>query len=197
MKKQIVVVHGGDSFETYKKYLNALRSWEVSKDTFSARYDWKSNLAEDLNNDFEILSPRMPNKQNAKYVEWKIWLERMIPFLKNNAVFVGHSMGGLFLVKYLTENKFPKNIGALYLVAAPHSLTGDIYQFQLKKNLQNVWTQCQNIHIFQSKDDPVVPFVEAERYQKAWPGAKIHIFKNRGHFNQEHFPELVREIKKK
>ena len=110
---------------------------------------------------------------------------------------IGHSLGGLFLAKYLSENIFPKKIGGLFLVAAPHSRTKDIGNFELKDDLEKVWEQCQNIHLYQSEDDLVVPASEAEEYKKAWPKAKLHIFPDRGHFNQENFPELVEEIKER
>jgi hypothetical protein len=196
MKKQIVVIHGGDSFETREKFLDALKNWEVTKESFLPKAGWKSNLQSDLGEEYEVLSPRMPNKQNAKYDEWKIWFERMSPFLENGVILIGHSMGGLFLAKYLSENKFPKKISAFFLVAAPHRSTEDIASFPVTSDLKRVWEQCQNIHIFQSEDDPLVPFAEAEEYKKAWPEAKMHVFTDRGHFNQETFPELAREIKK-
>jgi len=104
-------------------------------------------------------------------------------------------MGGLFLAKYLSENKFPKKIAGLFLVAAPHSQTKDIGSFDLKSSLEKVWEQCQNIHLYQSQDDPIVPESESQEYKKIWPEAQLHIFEDRGHFNQENFPELVEEIK--
>lgn len=195
MKQQVVIIHGGDSFDTYEKFLDSLKNWEVKKEKFLPKSDWKSNLQQRLGEDFEVLAPRMPNKQNAKYEEWKIWFERMIPFVEEKVIFVGHSLGGMFLARYLSENTFPKKIAGLFLVAAAHNQTEDVVDFKLGNDLKKVWDQCQNIHLFQSKDDPLVPASEAEEYQKAWPGAKMHIFEDRGHFNQEEFPELAREIK--
>lgn len=196
MKKQVIVVHGGDSFETREKFLESLKNWEVSLESFLPKSDWKNNLQKDLGEEYEVLSPRMPNKQNARYNEWKIWFERMLPFVANDVILVGHSMGGLFLAKYLSENKFPKKISALFLVAPPYRNTQDIANFPITDDLQKVWDQCQNIHLFYSKDDPLVAITEVKEYQKAWPEAKLHIFTDRGHFNQEDFPELVEEIKK-
>jgi uncharacterized protein len=196
MKKQIIVVHGGDSYETREKFLDALKNWEVTRESFLPKLGWKGNLQNDLGQDYEVLSPRMPNKQNAKYDEWTAWFEKMLPFVRDGVILVGHSMGGLFLAKYLSENKFPKKISAFFLVAPPYRDTEDIDNFPIIADLQKVWEQCQSIHIFQSEDDPLVAMSEAEKYQKAWPGAKMHIFTNRGHFNQEDFPELVEEIKK-
>jgi uncharacterized protein len=196
MKKQIVVIHGGWSFDQYEDYISFLRNRELSLDYFIYKKGWKSGMATELGEDFEILVPHMPNKQNAKYEEWKIWFERMSPFLQDDVIFVGHSLGGLFFAKYLSENIYPKKVGSIFLVAAPHNKTEGCGNFQLTGDLQKVWEQCPNIHIFQSKDDPLVAMTEAEEYQKAWLGAKMHIFAGRGHFNQETFPELAEEIKK-
>lgn len=196
MKKQIVIIHGGDSFDSYEKYLNSLKNWEVSLETFLPKKDWKTSLQTELGEDFQVLAPRMPNKQNAKYAEWKIWFERMLPFVQDGVILVGHSLGGLFLAKYLSEKVFPKKIGTLFLVAAPYSDTEEIGDFALGNSLENVAKQCTDIHLYQSKDDPVVPFNEADRYKKDLPNAQMHIFEDRGHFNQEHFPEIAEEIKK-
>ena len=196
MKKQVIVIHGGDSYETREKFLDALKNWEVTKESFVPKSDWKSILQKDLGEEYEILAPRMPNKQNAKYDEWKIWFEKMLPFVQDGVIFVGHSMGGLFLAKYLSENSFPKKINAFFLVAPPYRNTDDIDNFPIIGDLQRVWEQCPNIHIFQSEDDPLVSMNEAEEYKKAWPEAKMHIFQDRGHFNQENFPEIVEELKK-
>ena len=138
----------------------------------------------------------MPCQDNAKYAEWKIWFERLFPFVEDGTILLGGSLGGIFLAKYLSENKFPKKIKALFLVAAPHSDMEGSISFDLKKPLQNVKEQCDNIHLYQSQDDPEVNFAEVEKYQKELPGAKLHIFEDRGHFLQEHFPEIVAEIKK-
>jgi len=196
MKKQIIVIHGGDSYKTSEDYLAALKNWEVTKESFFPKFDWKSNLQSKLGEEYEVLAPRMPNKQNAKYEEWKIWFEKIFPFLEGGVILVGHSMGGLFLAKYLSENTFPKKIKTIFLIAPVYRDTEEAANFPITSNLEKVWSQCQNIHIFQSEDDPLVSMAETEEYKKAWPGAKMHSFQDRGHFRQENFPEIVEEIKK-
>jgi hypothetical protein len=157
---------------------------------------WKNYLPQVLGENFEVLAPRMPNEQNAKYAEWKIWFERMLPFVENGVILLGHSLGGIFLAKYLAENKFPRKISALFIVAAPYYEIAEKGGFALGESLSGVSAQCANIHLYQSQDDPEAPFSEVEKYQKELPMAKVHIFPDRGHFQQEHFPEIVAEIKK-
>lgn len=196
MKKQIIFIHGGDSFDSYEKYLEHLKNFEFSIDWFLSRKKWSISLAEDLGGDFQVFAPNMPNKQNARYAEWKIWFEKMLPFIEDEVVLVGHSQGGIFLAKYLSENIYPKKIAALMLVAAPHTDTPETGDFNLMESLENISRQCKAIHLFYSKDDPIVLFSEMERYQEDLPGAQAHIFSDRGHFLQETFPEIIAEIKR-
>lgn len=198
MKKQIIVIHGGDAFSTYKEYLAFLKNYEFNFEKIKTR-GWKDTLGDKLGKNFEVVSPKMPNSMNAKYCEWKIMFDKLRPFLKNNLVLVGHSLGGIFLVKYLSENKFPKKILAAFLVAASyndknskHSL-GD---FVLPKNLEKFQKQGGQIFICHSQDDPYVLFADFEKYKHALPEAKTMLFKNKKHFNQTAFPELVGKIKK-
>lgn len=192
--KQVIVIHGGDSFNTYEEYLNSLKNWPVKKDSFMPKYDWKTTLQEKLGSEFEILQPRMPNKQNSKYSEWKIWFERMFPFMYEEVILVGHSLGAMFLVKYLADNTLPNKIFALHLVAAPHNKTADIGDFAVPEDLSNISKQVKDIYFYHSKDDPIVPFSELAVYQKALPNAESITFDNLGHLFQAEFPELIENL---
>lgn len=197
MKKQIILIHGGDTFDTYQEYLTFLKNFKIDfKDNESER--WKDSLKKKLGRDFEVIQPRMPNAINAKYLEWKIWFEKHIPFMEKRVVLVGHSLGGIFLVKYLSENKFPKKILGTFLVAAPFDDKDSDYtlaDFKLPKDLSRLEKQGGELFFYQSQDDSVVPFKDFGKYKKALPSANFREFKNRDHFNQATFPELVRDIK--
>lgn len=147
---------------------------------------------------FEVFTPQMPNKQNARYEEWRIWFERMTPFLGDGVVFVGHSLGGIFLVKYLSENMFPKKIKAVILVAAPFKeVVGkeSMGDFALPSSITNFSKQAGKIYLLYSKNDPIVPFEALTKYERALSGAKTKIFEDKGHFNIESFPEIIEIIK--
>ncbi len=194
MNKQIIIIGGGNSFLTYADYINHLKNSEVSLDKFKPNKDWKDNLSEKLGKNYEIFLPKMPNKTNARYKEWKIWFERIFPYIKDNVILIGHSLGGIFLAKYLSENSFPNPIKATILVAAPYA-KDYLDDFKLPPSLTKFIKQGGTIYLIQSKDDPVVSYEHIEKYKKALPNAKTLVFKNKGHFNQETFPEIVKLIK--
>jgi predicted alpha/beta hydrolase family esterase len=195
MPKQIVVIHGGDTFATQEVYLNFLRNFEINIDRYKTeKDDWKPGLREKLGNDYEVILPVMPNKFNAQYEEWKLWFEKFIPYLNDGVILIGHSQGGIFLAKYLSENEFPKRIGGVMLVSAPYDKDSEGYpvlSFSLPSTLN---LQTSNVYLYHSKDDPVVPFHALEQYQKLLPKAIVRIFEDRKHINQEEFPELVEDI---
>jgi predicted alpha/beta hydrolase family esterase len=200
MKHQIIFIHGGDVYDTYEEYLEELKITVMDAERFERLRSkkWRDSLPEKLGEDFDVFWPSMPNNKNAKYLEWKIWLEKLLPFFSNEVILIGHSLGGIFLAKYLSENQYPKKIKALFLVAAPYDATGTDYKmadFILPEHLTKISNQVENIYLYHSKDDPVVPVTNLEKFHNELPLAKVTVFEDRQHFNQSDFPEIVEDIK--
>ncbi|MCK5475514.1 MAG: alpha/beta hydrolase [Candidatus Pacebacteria bacterium] len=196
MKKQVIVIHGGGVFVNYKEYIAFLKKREIS---IKNNGDWKRCLGEKLGKDFEVIIPAMPNYSNAKYLEWKIWFEKLFPYLKDSVVLVGHSLGAIFLTRYLSENKFPKRILATVLVAAPYDDRKSAARsagFVLKENLSLLQNQSGELIFYHSRDDKSVSFECFKKYNELLPEASFKEFKGRGHFQRNSFPEIIREIRK-
>jgi len=202
MKNQVVIISGGETFETYEQYLSFLKDFKVDFDYFEEQFEkkgWKDSLEDKLGDKFEVIRLRMPNRENAKYSEWKIWFEKFFPFFNGEIILIGHSLGGIFLAKYLSENDFSKKIKGVFLIAAPFDSADSEYNladFSLPDDLSKFMKQGNKIYLYHSQDDPIVPFVDLRKYKKQLPGAEAVIFNDREHFNQEEFPEIVEEIKK-
>jgi predicted alpha/beta hydrolase family esterase len=197
-KQQVLIIGGGTSFETYNDYLSNLKNRELTLDSLRPSGDWKDILPKKLGVKYDVFVPKMPNKANAVYNEWNIWFERIIQLLDNNLILIGHSLGGIYLAKYLSENKITRKVKATFLVAAPFKsdyFRESLASFTLKNPLSNLAKQGGIIYIIHSKDDPVVPFEQSIKYEEALPQANKLVFNNKGHFNQETFPEIVKLIK--
>jgi predicted alpha/beta hydrolase family esterase len=197
MKTQVFVIHGGHARDSYEDYLKHLIEKQVDLEYLRNKSKgWKRGLAEELGEGYEVFNPQMPNVENAKYIEWKIWFEKFIPYFSDGIIFVGHSLGGIFLSKYLSENELPIRIGATFLVAAPYNTATNHPRadFNIIGPLTKFSQQSPEIFIYQSKDDEIVPFSNFEHYQQELPKAHIRVFETNGHFSQEKFPEIVADI---
>lgn len=196
-KTQILFIHGGMTFLNKKAHIEFLKNRPIKLENTKS---WKEEyLRKELKN-MQIIKPKMPCPDNAKYKEWKIFFERYFPHINDNVILIGESLGGIFLAKYLSENKFPKKILSVYLVCPPHSddlpnerLSGG---FKIKSNLSLLEKQSKNLTLMFSKDDDVVPINHAEKYREKLKYAKIIIYKSKkGHFKISKFPEIIRMIK--
>ncbi len=195
---QLFIIHGGMTFKSRVAYINYLKKRKISLIKKPGWYG--SYLDKSLGKQLQIIRPRMPLQDNAKYVDWKIHFERHIPLLKNNIILLGSSLGGIFLAKYLSENKFPKKILAVYLICPPfdNSLGHEdlVGGFKLKADLSLLEKNCANTTLMFSKNDLVVPISHAKKYQTRLKKSKIIIYKHvKGHFEITRFPELIKMIK--
>jgi predicted alpha/beta hydrolase family esterase len=196
MKTQVVLLHGGSSYKSHEDYLKDLINSSVSLDRMRARRDWKEVLAKSLANEAEVFIPRLPNANNAQYDEWKIWFDKIASVLSDEVILVGHSLGGIFLAKYLSENVFPKKIIATFLLAAPFENFDNpdelesLEQFKLPASLSLLQEQGGAVYLLHSKDDPVVPYDEVLKYKNALPQATLISYDDKHHFIAEEFKEM-------
>lgn len=184
------------TFDTYEEYWKYLESCELTVEKITKK-DWKDHLSEQLPQ-FVALYPKMPNSKNARYPEWKLWFEKMFHLLSDEVVLVGHSLGGIFLAKYLAENPFPKKINQLHLVAAPYDtevIKDSLADFTLTGTVEVVAEKAHKIFLYQSKEDTAVAYEDVLKYKRDLPSAELIVFEGRGHFTQEEFPELVKNIR--
>jgi len=201
--KQIVYIGGWDCFRSEEAFCQALKNREY--EPFQEYKNRKPRFKMQVKDEYEMAFPNMPNIYNAKYTEWKIWFEKIFPFLNNEKlILIGHSLWSSFLAKYLSENTFPKRIDQLHLLAGvfdEHDLPkGEDYLGDFvfdPMQLKNLEHQVDKIFLYHSHDDTTVPFINGEKFKKHLPNAMFNIFENKGHFWQmEEFPELVENITK-
>ena len=191
------MIHGGTTFEKYEDYIKYLEDYPLEKILNKSGKRWKDNLTKKLGDDYEVIFPSMPKNYSVKYREWKIWAEKFFSLLENDVILIGHSLGGTFWLKYLSENNFPVTIKKLILVSPAFSDTGmeklDDFNFDIDR--ENIENQVSKLLLIHSRDDKVVPFKHSEQIKKSLPYAELMEFEDRGHFLQEQFPEIIEKIK--
>jgi predicted alpha/beta hydrolase family esterase len=190
----LLYVHGGTTHSSQEKY----QDWLKNKSIYLEDVEWWSGSFLKYNVSIPVVAPRFPLKENAQYVDWKLFFERYLEKIDDELVLVGWSLGAIFLVKYLSENNPSRPIRATFLVAPPFddSVEGEelCNGFLLSRDLSVVLKNSPHVHFYFSKDDFCVPFSHMEKYQKALPHARYSIFSDRNHFLQTEFPELIEHI---
>lgn len=195
---QILFIHGGMTFKNEKNYLKYLKTREISLEKYSS---WSGDyLDKKLGKNFVVIRPRMPLSENARYSDWKIHFERFLPKLGKNIILMGNSLGGIFLAKYLSENKLKRKAISTYLICPPFddALPGEdlVGGFNLKSDLSLLEKNSKNLYLLFSKNDPVVPPSQAKKYAAKLKNATIIVYDHiEGHFQVSEFPEIVKMIK--
>jgi predicted alpha/beta hydrolase family esterase len=192
-KKQVVFIPGGESFASNEEFLEFLRSTDFDPYRESAR-KWREHLQEEIEVvGGEYLFLEMPNRLNAQYAAWVICFEKLMPYLHDGMVLIGHSLGGGFLVRYLSTNTLPVAVSQLHLVAPAISEENcpGMGEFDTNLNTFTSWQgQVNQTHVWYSDDDQIVPAIESKQLLEKLSTAIPHQFSDRGHFLMEEFPEI-------
>lgn len=195
--QQIIVIHGGTTFQDYDMYLTSLSEKKLDIDRFIYRPMWKELLQNNLGSEYQVLLPSMPNSTNARYSEWKLWFEHISSIFLDNCILIGHSLGAVFLAKYLSENSLSVKIKATILIAAPYADEGveDLTDFKIVKLSERLTQQAGQLVFFNGMDDPVISHSDLSKYQDQLPSAEFKILSAPDHFVRADFPELISLLK--
>jgi len=133
-------------------------------------------------------------------MNWDAWLEEVERYdIGPETTLVGHSMGGGFWVRYLSERpdvRVRKVVLVAPWVNLHHEEQTDFFDFDLK---QDITSQAKMFTVFASDNDGQEVKNSVEHLRKQLPGAKFVDFHNYGHFcsrdlKTDAFPELLTEI---
>ncbi|MBH1956076.1 alpha/beta hydrolase [Candidatus Saccharibacteria bacterium] len=196
--QQVLIIHGGSSFNSYESYIRDLRDSPLKYEKLLPQQKWKPWIAEQMP-DADVLLPTLPNSKNAVYEEWKIYFEKILPYLDlENTQLVGHSLGAMFLAIYLNETTLAKRVKRLILVSPAYAdeSVEELGSFKVT-SAKHAMDSAEELHLFHSQDDPVVPYTELAKFELDLPSAIVHRFNSRGHFSDPTFPELLELLKQK
>lgn len=185
------------TFKKRKEYIHYLKTKDI-KPYVTWSGEW---LSKALGKGYEMIRPRMPQSDNAKYEDWKIIFERYLKTLRKDSIVIGSSLGGILLAKYFSEHKPPKRLHSVYMICAPYDNdlpTEDLGGgFALKKDISRIDRCAKQVYMLFSKKDDVVPVSHAYKFAKKLKKTKIIIFPRiKGHFRIRKFPEIVKMIKR-
>ncbi len=182
--KTAVIIHG---------YYKESQFRDISRPA-SSNENWLPWIQRQLLlNGIETQTPEMPGFYEPNYEKWKKMLEIFEP--DENTILIGHSCGGGFLVRWLSENS--KKVNKVVLVAPwldpLHKIDPEFFNFEIDPNIAQ---KTQGLTIMYSTDD-FPPIQESLKILKSkLVGAEFKEFTGKGHFTlsslkTEEFPELL------
>lgn len=194
--KQVIVIHGGTTYANHEAYLKSLTEKKIDIERLVYRRKWKEGLQDKLGSEYQVLLPSMPNSTNARYAEWKLWFENISSVFTDDCILIGHSLGGIFLAKYLSEKKLPVAVSATILIAAPYDdeRTESLADFKIDSLTNKLTQQAGRLVFINGYDDPVISVADLDKYKQALPSAEFITLPAPDHFVRPDFPELVNLI---
>ncbi len=138
-------------------------------------------------------TPEMPDAWEPVYEKWCSLFERFE--INEETILIGHSCGGGFLVRWLSENKV--RAGKVILVAPwldpLHELDTRFFDFEIDSELIN---RTAGLTILYSTDDEESILKSVEILKVKLPNAQFQEFIDKGHFclddlKTDKFPELL------
>ncbi len=188
--KNAIIVHGMPSKEEYysDKYPSA------------SNFQWLPWLQKQLIiRDIKADTPEMPLAYSPNYSVWKREFERFD--ITPETILVGHSCGGGFLVRWLSEHPEVK-VGKVVLVAPwldpTRTETTDFFDFVIDANFV---ARTGGTIIFHSDNDDVDINESVALLMQEVSGIELRTFSGYGHFVSdtlriEGFGELLEEVLK-
>lgn len=177
-----------------------------------AWYPWlKSELKK---KSVKVFSPQFPTPSKPKRKTWTKVFEKELGGNFENVIFIGHSLGGLAILRAIEAHKTDEKVSAVIMVGTPIAFCGrsEIHEFlpppgRVATRLSNLmprrmsgqpldWKKLRRrvgrfIHIV-SLDDPFVPYRHGIEFKKKLGGRLIKYKKKRHFQEQKKFDGIIR-----
>lgn len=189
--RNAILIHGWNTKEEY---------YDPDKPTASNDhwFPWltKQLILQDIN----TVAIEMPNGYYPDYSVWKRELERYD--ITNQTLLIGHSCGGGFLIRWLSENPGIK-VDKVFLIAPwlgirfnEEPFDGAFFEFE---PVRTIAQQTKGLYVFSSSDDFPVITESVQIIRGKIDDITYRDFDNKGHFTKadlgtDAFPELFKEI---
>lgn len=180
---KVFIIHGA--------YSNPNENW----------FPWLKNELEKLS--IRVFVPKFPTPEKQDLNNWLKVFKKYIPYIDEETIFVGHSLGPVFIMNILENLDQP--ILAAFFVSGFTGLLGQPEFDEINKTITNrkfyyskIKNNCKKFFIYNSDTDPYVPLDKGCELARKLNG-KLTIVKNGGHINASagytEFPLLLKDIK--
>ncbi|MFA5886811.1 MAG: alpha/beta hydrolase [Patescibacteria group bacterium] len=138
----------------------------------------------------KVVVPQFPSPPvvPAKISEWFDVLKNYDPYINEDTIFIGHSLGGVFTLKIL--EKLKHSVKAVFLIGTPIGVR-PILNYDRDSSFGGfnfdwpvIKSKSKNFVVFQSDDDPCVSIGNGKELAREL-GIELSFIPNAGHFNKK------------
>lgn len=184
MKRNIFIFHGTTG--------NPEENW----------FPWLKRKLEEKNN--KVFIPQFPTPKGESLKAWLKILDKYKKYINKDTIIVGHSKGGLFLLRLL--ERLNKPIYASFLISAAIGIKPYVFyelNYKFAKGYDFDWdtikSNSQHFTVYHSDNDPYTCLENGKEIAKNL-GVKLTLIPNAGHFNTKSgflkFKRLLLDIEK-
>lgn len=185
--KTAIILHGKPSKEGYYDSDRGAQSNEHWLPWIQRQLLLKDYLAQ---------NPELPESYDPNYKKWLSVFERFD--VDENTILIGHSRGGTFLIRWLSENKVKTDKVALVAPSLKQDkkLEHGFFDFEIDKDFPS---RTKGVTVFHSTDDKEGIKETVDFLKKNTEGINYQEFTDKGHFTFNdmgtvEFPELKKAL---
>lgn len=136
---------------------------------------------------YQVFVPQFPTPEGQSVEAWREILSQYQEYIDEHTIFVGHSLGGVFLLHLLPT--LAHTVRGAYFVGTPigiepmknYESDSSFGGFDFKWD--DIRTKSDRLVVFQSDDDPYVPIENGQELARHL-GVEMTFIPNAGHFNK-------------
>ncbi|MEK9131134.1 MAG: alpha/beta fold hydrolase [Patescibacteria group bacterium] len=147
---------------------------------------------------FEVIAPKLPLEGEPEALVCIDALVKAVGRLDEKTIILGHSLGAVLALRYLEAAEAVSTPRAVILVGAPWQTKSEKVKaiFLSEFDYDVVAWKAKEFVIVHDKEDKLVPFDHAEKYQKML-NAELVETTGCDHFMESEYPILLQTILKK
>lgn len=148
-----------------------------------------------------VIIPQFPTPEGQSLNSWLEVFDKYKGQIDENTIMIGHSLGGLFLLRVLERLETP--VKAAFFVGAPIGIKpikfyeGDEKFSGFSFDWDKIKTNANHFEVYHSDNDPYVSLGNGEQLAQNL-GVNLNIIPNSGHFNAAagytEFPRLLEDV---
>lgn len=146
----------------------------------------------------QVLRFDLPGADLPKQDKWLAEINKQVGYVNDKTLFVGFSLGGATILRYLEQLEEGVKVGGIFLLGAPMD---DLGYNELKDFFktdffwEKIKTSVKKSFVYSSTNDDVVPTNHAQKLAKELT-ADLKIIQNAWHFTVDELPELLNDVTK-